>query len=154
MIARLALSTLLFGACAHQAAPQSAATTCPAAVVAAVTKAFPGSTQRACKAEREDGRDQFSVELAQAAGTIGGEAGTIVEVDVTPAGVITQTEQIVDASAVPAPVMAAFTARYPDARPRKVEQITSPGKPVVFEIEASSGVEATFAADGTFVEEE
>ncbi|HET9987094.1 MAG TPA: hypothetical protein VFQ65_01210 [Kofleriaceae bacterium] len=137
---------LVLGSSLAAAAPPP----CPAAVTTAIDKRFPKSTLQACKAEREDGHDQFEVKLTKA-------DGSKVEVDVSPAGAILQTEEVIALDQVPAAVTKAFAAKYPKAKPTRAEKQTpATGKPsyeLAFAVDGKRK-EATFAEDGTFVEEE
>ena len=152
LLASLALLTL--AACAHEpstgTAPSTSATACPAAVTASIAKEFPGATTTGCKAEHEDGRDQFEVKVVRS-------DGEKVEADVAPDGAMLQTEQVIPLDQVPAKVMTAFGAKYPGAKPVRAEKQVRTGKGSFYEIKFAAepkAKEATFAEDGTFVEEE
>jgi hypothetical protein len=122
---------------------------CPAAVTTAVMKAFPRATIGACKAEHEHGKDLFEVKLTKS-------SGEKVEADVAPDGTVLQVEEKIAVDAVPAAVKKAFGARYPKARMNGAQKQTA-GKDIRYEIAFSTDngrKEATFAADGRFVEEE
>ena len=140
------LCTLALGSTLAVAAPPP----CPAAVTTAIDKLFPKSSVQVCKAEREDGHDQYEVKLTKA-------DGGKVEVDVSPAGQILQTEEVIALDLVPAAVKKAFAAKYPKATPTRAEKQTpATGKPsyeLAFAVDGKRK-EATFTADGTFVEEE
>lgn len=139
------LVLLLSAAPAYAGAPSG----CPAAVTAAVTKTFPKATIGACKAEHEHGKDLFEVKLTKS-------SGEKVEVDVAPDGTVLQVEEKITVDALPAAVKKAFAARYPKAKAMGAEKQTA-GKDVRYEIAFSvdnGRKEATFTADGTFVEEE
>ena len=141
----LTLPLVLASALAAAAPPP-----CPAAVTDAVAKKFPKATVQACKAERDEGRDQFEVKLTKA-------DGGKVEVDVSPAGAILQTEEVVPLDQVPAAVTKAFAAKYPKAKPTRAEKQTpATGKPSYELAFLADGKkkEATFGEDGRFVEEE
>lgn len=128
----------------------AAAPPCPSAVTDAIAKKFAKSTVQTCKAEREAGHDQFEVVLTKA-------DGGKVEVDVSPAGAILQTEEVVALDQVPAAVMKAFAAKYPKAKATRAEKQTpAAGKPsyeLAFQADGKRK-EATFGEDGAFVEEE
>lgn len=122
---------------------------CPAAVATALGKAFPDATIGACKAEREHGKDQFEVRMTRG----GRDAFTV---DAAPDGTILQIEEVIAIDALPEAVKKAFAAKYAKAKPTRVEKQTA-GKEVRYEIAFSTEggrKEATFAADGRFVEEE
>jgi hypothetical protein len=151
----LALSTV--AACSHEpsantgtAAQSAAAPLCPSAVTASIAKAFPGGTTTSCKLERADGRDQYE-------GNVDKSGGEKVEVDVAPDGAILQTEQAIPLDQIPAHVMTAFGAKYPGAKPTRAEKQVRTERGAFYEIKFASepkAKEATFAEDGTFVEEE
>jgi hypothetical protein len=126
------------------------ATACPQAVTSAIAKAFPKSTISKCKAEHEDGRDQFEVKVAKA-------DGAKAEVDVSPDGKILQIEEKILVDKVPAAVTKAFATKYPKAKIDSAEKQTpTEGKPS-YELAFATDrgrKEATFTEDGTFVEEE
>jgi len=141
---RTILAVLLLAAPAAADAPR-----CPPAVTAGALKAFPGATIGPCKAEREGGRDRFELKLTTV-------AGDKLELDVAPDGAILQVEQAIAVDALPQAVRAAFAARYPKARAAAAQKQTA-GKDVRYEIAFATDKgrkEATFAADGAFVEEE
>lgn len=142
---RITLVALLLAAPAYADATH----TCPAAVTSAVMKAFPKATIGTCKAEHERGKDIFEVKLAKA-------NGDKVEVDVAPDGAILQVEEKIAVEALPDAVKKAFAAKYPKAKAGGAEKQTA-GKEVRYEIAFQTDKgrkEATFAADGSFVEEE
>lgn len=123
---------------------------CPAVVKDAVSKAYPGSTFKKCKAENEDGHDQFEVVVEK-------KGGGKLEIDVLPDGKIVQTEEVIAVDAVPAVVMKAFAARYPKARPTRAEKQTNAAGKSSYELAFmvdSKKKEATFDETGAFVEEE
>jgi len=148
------LAGLASAACARGASPpatqDSAAAACPDTVKQSVAARFADASTTSCKAERQDGRDQFEVKLTS-------KGGDRFEVDVAPDGTILQTEVAIALNAVPPAVLAAFAAKYPNARPTRAEKQTRPGKTATYEV-AFTGVdkktEATFAEDGSFIDEE
>jgi hypothetical protein len=119
----------------------------PGVVKNAIDKAFPRATVGTCKAEREHGHDQFEVKLTKADG---GKA----EVDVADDGKIIQVEEAIAVDQLPAAVTKAVATRYPKAKVNRAEKQTPASGPVSYEVALSTGKEATFTADGTFVEEE
>jgi hypothetical protein len=125
-------------------------TACPGPVTSAITKAFPKSSITRCKAERENGHDQFEVKLSKS-------DGTNVEVDVSPDGKILQVEERIAVDKVPAAVMKAFGQRYPKAKVDRAEKQTpSEGAPT-YELAFATDKgrkEVTFTEDGKYVEEE
>jgi uncharacterized membrane protein YkoI len=142
---RTTLVLLLLAAPAYADAPPA----CPAAVTTGVNKAFPRSTIGTCKAEHEHGKDFFEVKLTKA-------NGDKVELDIAPNGDVLQVEEKIAADALPDAVKKAFAAKYPKAKTTGAEKQTA-GKEVRYEIAFQTDKgrkEATFAADGTFVEEE
>ena len=125
-------------------------TTCPAAVKTAIDKAFAKSTITKCKAEKENGHDQFEVKLTKA-------DGTSAEVDVSPDGKILQVEEKIALDKVPAAVMKAFAAKYPKAKADVAEKQTPAKGEVTYELgfaTDSGRKEATFSEAGKFIEEE
>lgn len=132
------------------AAPAGAnAPSCPAAVTAALARAFPGATIAGCKPEREHGKDRFEAKLTRS-------GGAPVEVDLDPDGTILQVEEKIAVDALPVAVKQAFAARYPKVTATGAEKQTA-GKDVRYEVafRGDGGrKEATFSADGSFVGEE
>lgn len=123
---------------------------CPAAVKTAITHAFPKASIARCKAEREDGHDQFEVKVAK-------EGGGVAEVDVSPDGKILQVEETVTIDQLPAAVAKAFATKYPKANIDRAEKQTPAKGAPRYELAFATDhgrKEATFAEDGTFVEEE
>ncbi|MEO7096600.1 MAG: PepSY-like domain-containing protein [Polyangiales bacterium] len=149
MPTRMLLGALFLAACGGSPkAPATAASggSCPPAVTAAVTKAYPDATQKACEGEHEDGMDIFEVKLVM-------KDGSSAEVELSADGSILAMEEVVPASALPKAVADAFAAKYPGATAERVERITPTGKSVMFEI-AFAGKEASFSDTGAFIEEE
>jgi hypothetical protein len=123
---------------------------CPAAVTAAVLKAHAGAAIASCKQEKENGKTQFEVKLAAT-------AGKHIEIDVSPDGIILLTEETIALSDVPPAVTEAFAAKFGPATPTRAEMQTAADGRVTYELAFASGPkkkEATFASDGSFVEEE
>jgi hypothetical protein len=155
LVVSCALSTV--GACSHEpsantgtAGQSAAAPVCPAAVTVSIAKEFPGATTTSCKSEHEQGRDQYVVKVNRS----GGEK---VEVDIAPDGAILQTEQAIPLDQIPAHVMTAFATKYPGAKPMRAEKQVRTGKGAFYEIAFAAepkAKEATFAEDGSFIEEE
>ena len=143
----LLASVLVIAACGGKAKSSSSATpeatSCPASVTATVTRTYPSGKLGPCEAEHEDGKDIYEVKVTLPDGDI--------EVELSPDGVITQTEQVV--AAMPDPVAKAFTAKYPGETVSRVERHTHPGKGDTFEVKFGAK-EATFTEAGEFVEEE
>lgn len=137
------------GAWADPSAPPKSPS-CPAAVKTAIDKAFAKSTITKCKAEREDGHDQFEVKLTKA-------DGAKAEVDVAPDGKILQVEEKIAVNKLPAAVSKAFAAKYRKAKIDTAEKQTPAKGTVSYELAFSTDAgrkEATFTEDGKFVEEE
>lgn len=127
-----------------------AAAECPPAVAAAAQKAHPGASIASCKQERENGKTQFEVKLKAA-------TGKDVSLDVSPDGAILLTEEYVSVSDVPPAIMKAFAAKYGAEKPTRAEMQTASDGKVTYELAFAAGTkkkEATFASDGTFIEEE
>lgn len=143
--------SLFATACAHpqDAASPAGPSACPPSVTTSIAKSYPTAKISKCKAERAEGRDQFEVKLEN-----GGEQ---LEVDVAPDGTILQTESAIPVEQIPAKVMSAFTAKYPNAKPIEAEKQVRTGKGTFYELKFAAEPkprEVTFAEDGTFVEEE
>ena len=124
---------------------------CPDAVTAAVAKAYPDGSVTSCKHEHEDGREQFEVKLAR-------KGGAKLELDVSPEGKILQTEETVALKDVPDAVMKAFSTKYAKAKATKAEREVHEDGATYYELgftgDKGKKQEATFAADGKFVEQE
>lgn len=130
--------------------PRPAADKCPQAVKAAITRAFPKGSLTTCKAEREGGHDQFEVRVTRA-------GGAVAEVDVSRDGVILQIEEKIAVDQIPAAVAKSFAKKYPKAKIDRAEKQTPAHGTPSYELAFASDrgrKEATFAEDGTFVEEE
>ncbi len=141
----------LAAACSRTPGASSAAVAgaCPDAVRQSIGRSYPSATMTACNAEHEDGQDQFEVRVDN--------AGDRVEVDVTPDGTILQTESAIPLEQVPARVMSAFAAKYPNSKPTTAEKQVRAGKGTFYEIAFPAEPRAkqvTFAEDGSVVEEE
>jgi hypothetical protein len=141
---RLLVTTLLTCATTLAVAEGS----CPTTITSAATKVFAGAKVTKCK----QGSDHFVVHLQKA-------DGMKAEIELTAKGDITETEEGVALTAVPATVTKAFAARYPKLTASRAEKQTKASdKSVTFELAAEVAkddrTEATFANDGTFLEEE
>ena len=153
LIAPMLLLSLL-GACAEPPAAKTpgsgkGTSVCPEPVAQSVAKELPGAMIKSCKAENEEGREQFEVKVEQ--------AGQKIELDVAPDGRILQTETVIALADVPAKVMAAFSAKYPGSKSTRAEKQVRPGKGTFYEIKFDAqpkAREVTFAEDGTFIAEE
>jgi hypothetical protein len=124
----------------------SASPPCPQAVLDAAQKAQPGTKVASCKEENERGKTQYEVKLENK-----------IELDVSPDGKVLQTEEKVAVESVPKAVSSAFAARYPAAKASKAEKQTKADGSVTWELafnDAKGKHEATFKADGAFLEEE
>ena len=124
--------------------------TCPNSIYEAARGAYPSSRVSACKEEREEGRVQYEVKL------IHGNEGAI-ELDVSPEGVVLQTETVVAVGQVPSEITKAFNLKYPNTRVTRAERQTKRDGAVTYELAfAVHGKkhEATFKQDGTLLEEE
>lgn len=112
---------------------------CPKPVTDAIAKAYPKASVKSCNAEGAS----FEALLAH----------PDLELDIASDGKILATEEKIAVTALPAAVKKAFAARYPKAKAERAEKETTADHKVTYEI-AFGKTEATFAADGTFVEEE
>jgi uncharacterized membrane protein YkoI len=123
---------------------------CPAAVTAAVAKAYPDARTSSCKEEKEEGKTQYEVKIDT-------KDARKLELDVSPDGSILQTEEKVGVDTLPKAVQAAFEAKYPKVKGSKADKQTKADGKVTYELafeDKGKKHEATFADDGTFVEEE
>jgi len=123
---------------------------CPASITAAATKAVANTTVMSCKPEHEDGVDQFEVKLVR-------KDKSVVEVDVSTDGKVLAIEEAIALDKLPAAVTKAFAAKYPKAKPSAAEKQVVTDKGTRYELAFTDGgkrKEATFQADGGFVEEE
>lgn len=148
MIKSIAVALCIFTTAALAERPAPAG--CPTVVKTALDNVFPGSKLGTCKAEHEKGHDQFEVKLTKA-------DGNAVEVDIGTDGKILQVEEKVVLEKVPAAVMKAFAARYPKAKAEAAEKQTPATGAATYEVAFTldkAKKEATFAADGKFIEEE
>jgi hypothetical protein len=130
--------------------PAQAGVECPSRIVAAALAPHAGATVVSCNREREHGHTQYEVRLTT-------KDSARIEVDVSPEGRILLTEERIALGEVPPAVMRALTAKYAAARPSRAERQTAADGKVTYELGwESSGKrkEATFTADGAFVEEE
>ena len=147
MLMRSLTAVLFLAACGGTSkAPVAPVGACPAKVSAAVTKEHPDATQKACESEHENGADIYEVTVVM-------RDGSTRELELTPDGAILAVEEAVSPTALPKAVADAFTARYPDAKPERVERVTPRGKAPTYEI-AFGDHEATFSDTGAFIEEE
>jgi acyl-CoA synthetase (NDP forming) len=112
---------------------------CPKPVTEAIAKAYPKASVKACKAEGAN----FEARLAN----------PDVELDLAADGKILATEEKIAVDTLPDAVKKAFAAKYPKAKAERAEKETTADKKVSYEIKFGK-TEATFAADGTFIEEE
>jgi hypothetical protein len=126
----------------------AADTSCPTTVTDAAKKAFPGATITACKAEKDG---DFEVKLVT-------KDKAKLEADFDAKGTLLETEEIVPLASVPVAVTKAFAAKYPKAKATRAEKMTKAAdKSTEYELAFATDKgkkEATFKADGTFVEEE
>lgn len=121
-------------------------TTCPSAVTDAAKKAYPDATVTRCAPDEGN----YEVKLTK-------KDKSKIELVVTAKGDIEATEEVVTVSSLPEVVTKAFAAKYGKAQILKAEKETLADKSVSYELAWKSGKslkEATFKADGTFVEEE
>jgi hypothetical protein len=112
---------------------------CPKPVTGAIAKAYPKASVKSCKAEGAS----FEARLAH----------PDLELDIAADGKILATEEKIAVTALPNAVKKAFAAKYPKAKAERAEKETTADGKVTYEI-AFGKTEVTFAADGTFVEEE
>ena len=123
---------------------------CPSTVYEVVRKTYPSSKVSQCKEETEEGKLQYEVKLTT-------RESRALELDVSPEGVVLQTEEVVAVAAVPSAVIFTFKAKYPDATVARAEKQTKNNGSVTYEFAfQKKGMkhEATFKQDGTFSTEE
>lgn len=121
-------------------------TSCPSAVTDAAKKTYPDATISRCAPE--DGK--YEVKLTK-------KDKSRLELVMTAKGDIEETEEVVAPKTLPEPVTKAFTTKYGKAQILKAEKSTRADASVTYEVAWKAGKklkEATFKADGTFVEEE
>ena len=131
------------------ATPAHTDTGCPSAVIRALTAVFADAAFGACKAEYDHRQDAFEVAVTR-------RSGTRLSVDVAADGAILEIEEQIAIDALPAAVKQAFAARYPRVGAQAVEKQTagrSVRYEVVFQVDRARR-EATFAENGSFIEEE
>jgi hypothetical protein len=136
--------------CALLLATPALAEPCPAPVTKTVEKAFPKGKIESCKKETEHGKEQYEVKVARA-------DGTKAEAEVAPDGTLIKTEEKIAIDKVPAAVTKAFAAKYPKAKIDAAEKQVAASGAVTYELAFKvdgKTKEATFAADGKFIEEE
>jgi hypothetical protein len=123
---------------------QDQKSTLPAAVAAAFKKAYPNATIKNSSSEKEDGTLQYEIESIDGA--------THRDLVYLADGTLVAAEEAIDATAVPAPVLAALKARYPKATVTKYERLTK-GATVSYEmtLKGAAVKEAEIAPDGTFI---
>ena len=123
---------------------------CTATVVQAIDKAFPKASIASCKLEHEKGRDQYEVKATKA-------DGAKIEVDVGTDGKILLVEEKIPVDKIPPAVAKAFAAKYPTAKVETAERQTPATGTPTYELAFASEKgrkEATFTADGKFIDEE
>lgn len=119
---------------------------CPAAVSDAAKQAIPDATITKCVEKKS----HFEVKMQR-------KDKSIVELELSAAGDVEEIEEVIQVSAIPAAVTKAFAAKYPKMTISKAEKQTRADKTVRYEVafKTNKGLaEATFEANGKFVEEE
>lgn len=121
----------------------------PPAAVKAMKAKYPKA--QVVKVEREDDDSMVVIEFTLKDGE------TTLEAEFTPEGKFVKEEAEVAEKDVPAAVAAAFKQKYPDAKPSKVERVTTGDGPGVVKYEfditdAGKECEVYFSADGKFLE--
>lgn len=127
------------------AAKTTPASKLPAAVADAFKKAYPNATIKNASSEKENGKLQWEVE------SMDGSARR--DLIYLPDGTMVEEELVIDATAVPAPVMAALKARYPKATVSVFEKLTKASGSVSYEMQIKGAAvkEVQIAPDGTFI---
>ena len=122
---------------------------CPKAVTGAVEKAYPGAKVAACD-KSDEYENSFELKIVA-------KDGRKLALDVNAAGKIVFTEEEIKVEALPAVVTKSLAAKFPGAKATNVVKGTQEDGSVVYEVMYElKGIkkEATFKADGTFVDEE
>jgi hypothetical protein len=141
----LALALVLVAGVAH-ADPDSRA--CPTAITDAAAAAVPGSTVTRCHTQRKHATYEAKITKPN-----GGKA----EVELAADGTVLEVETVIPLGQVVEPVMTAFAAKFPKGKAKKAEKSVRPGQQDVYELAftlAGARREASFLADGTFVEDD
>ena len=123
---------------------QTPRTKLPAAVEAAFKKAYPNASIKNSSSEKEDGTLQYEIESV--------DGKTNRDLVYLADGTLVAAEEAIGVAAVPAPVLAALKARYPNASVTKYEKLTK-GTAVSYELALKGAAlkEAEIAPDGTFI---
>ncbi len=122
---------------------------CPAAVRDTVMKAHPAARLKTCKPEKDNGKLQYEVKITA--------EGKPLELDLTPEGLLLQTEEKVPLGTVPAAVLSGFQTKYAGTKPVAAEKQTKADGKITYEVafeRDGKRSEATFTDSGAFVEEE
>ena len=130
-------------------APALASKPCPTAVKEAVKRLHPTARLASCKPEKDQGKLQYEVKISS--------EGKPLELDLTPEGLLLQTEEKVPLGSLPAGVLSAFRSRYAGIEPLAAERQTKADGKTTFEVAFERDRkrrEATFSETGSFVEEE
>jgi hypothetical protein len=119
----------------------------PAPVLTAFQKAYPKATIKGASTEVENGKTYYEIESLD--GTVKRDLLYLAD------GTITEIEESIALSDLPAPVKAALDKKYPKAKISKSEKVTK-GAVVAYEVVVISGkttVEASFDPSGKLLKE-
>jgi hypothetical protein len=128
---------------AKQSAP-AAKPVLPAAVAAAFKQAYPNATITTFSSETEDGKVEWEIESV--------DGKTRRDIVYLADGSVQVIEEQIAVTAVPAPVLAAFKARFPKATVTRYEKVNK-GSAISYEMTMTGAnvKEAELAPDGTFI---
>jgi hypothetical protein len=120
----------------------------PDSVVKAVTLKFPEAKMTSAVKATADGKTSYEVTLK--AGKFG------IDVTLTSEGKIMQVEKEMAFTDLPKPVAAAFSARYPKAKVKRIEELSKDDKIISYELlieAAEKTLEGYFDPQGKFLQE-
>jgi hypothetical protein len=141
----MALTTIPFALAGEEKVPLDKL---PKEVVQAVTSKFPKAKMESAVKATADGKTSYEVTLK--AGKFG------IDVTVTPAGKIVQIEKEMALADLPKPVAAAFSAKYPKLKVKRIEELIKEDKIISYELlieAAEKTLEAYFDPQGKFLQE-
>jgi hypothetical protein len=144
-----AISVLLAASLLFLSAPSKADIECPNTVLAAVQKAFPGSSLSKCEKGTEDGKQVYEIKLKTS-------DGHKVKMNLDPAGLVLLTQQAVATDAVPVVVMKSFEGKYPGFKPVRTEKWVYPDGKVKYRViyaKDNAPKAAIYTSEGVLVEE-
>ena len=116
---------------------------CPAAVTAAVEKAYPQSKVSSCKRDRI----QYEVKVDR-------KSAQALNIDVSEKGSIIQTREKVDVNSIPKSVVSAFQSKYHKQKILGAEKLTKPNGSIRYEVAYKKMLlrhQALFDSKGTYL---